>query len=173
MGSHPNLSWRAAYEWDILPIMSYETDETDLRILRQLQADTTPSLDTLAERVALSRNACWRRIKRMEEAGLIRERVAHLDAEKLGLGLAVLVLIRVGVHDPDWLAKFQAVVAAMPEIQGAHRMTGELDYVLRVRVRDVADYDRFYKALIGRVQMADISASFVMEDIKDTTALPI
>ncbi len=153
--------------------MTHVLDETDRRILRQLQVDTTPSLDMLAERVALSRNACWRRIRRLEEAGVIRERVAHLDAALLGLGLSVLVMIRVGTHDQTWLSKFQAVVAAMPEIQGAHRMAGDLDYVLRVRVRDVADYDRFYKALISRVQMADISASFVMEDIKDTTALPI
>ena len=148
-------------------------DEIDRRILRQLQCDTTLSLDALAERVSLSRNACWRRIRRMEADGIIRERVAHLDAARLGLGLSVLSLIRVGAHEPAWLAKFQAVVAAMPEIQGAHRMTGDLDYVLRVRVRDMADYDRFYKALIGRVGVADISASFVMEDIKDTTALPI
>lgn len=153
--------------------MTIALDETDRAILRQLQVDTTPSLDALSERVALSRNACWRRVRRLEAAGVIRERVAHLDASLLGLGLSVLVLIRVGNHDPAWLAKFQAVVASMPEIQGAHRMTGDLDYVLRVRVRDVADYDRFYKALIARVQMADISASFVMEDIKDTTALPI
>lgn len=148
-------------------------DETDRRILRELQIDTTASLDALSDKVSLSRNACWRRIKRLEEAGVIRERVAHLDAGLLGLGLSVLVMIRVGTHDQTWLSKFQAVVAAMPEIQGAHRMTGDLDYVLRVRVADVADYDRFYKALIARVQMADISASFVMEDIKDTTALPI
>lgn len=148
-------------------------DETDRRILRHLQVDTTPSLDRLADQVSLSRNACWRRIKRLEEVGVIRERVAHLDAGLLGLGLSVLVMIRVGNHDQTWLSKFQAVVASMPEIQGAHRMTGDLDYVLRVRVADVTDYDRFYKALISRVQMADISASFVMEDIKDTTALPI
>ena len=153
--------------------MALDIDEMDRRILRQLQADATPSLDVLAERVGLSRNACWRRIRRLDEAGVIRERVAHLDAGLLGLGLSALVMIRVGTHDTAWLAKFQSVVAAMPEIQGAHRMTGDLDYVLRVRVADVADYDRFYKALISRVQMADISASFVMEDIKDTTALPI
>lgn len=153
--------------------MTDKIDETDRRILRELQIDTTASLDALADKVSLSRNACWRRIKRLEEAGVIRERVAHLDAGRLGLGLSVLVMIRVGNHDQGWLSKFQAVVASMPEIQGAHRMTGDLDYVLRVRVADVADYDRFYKALIGRVQMADISASFVMEDIKDTTALPI
>lgn len=153
--------------------MVENVDEFDRRILRQLQMDTTPSLDTLAERVGLSRNACWRRIRRLEELGVIRERVAHLDPGLLGLGLSVLVMIRVGNHDEGWLSRFQTVVASMPEILGAHRMTGDLDYVLRVRVADVAGYDRFYKALIGRVQMADISASFVMEDIKDTTALPI
>lgn len=148
-------------------------DETDRAILRELQRDTTASLDALSERVSLSRNACWRRIRRLEAAGVVRERVAHLDARSLGLGLAVIVMIRVGTHDPEWLARFGKAVAAMPEIQGAHRMSGDLDYVLRVRVRDVADYDRFYKALIARIPMADISASFVMEDIKDTTALPI
>ncbi|TFL20127.1 Lrp/AsnC family transcriptional regulator [Jannaschia formosa] len=148
-------------------------DETDRRILRALQVDAGQSLDVLSERVHLSRNACWRRVKRLEEAGVIRARVAVLDAASLGLGLAVFVLIRVGAHEPGWLERFQAAVAAMPEIQGAHRMTGELDYVLRVRVRDVADYDRFYKALIARVPVADISASFVMEDIVDRTALPV
>ncbi|MGB3555920.1 MAG: Lrp/AsnC family transcriptional regulator [Jannaschia sp.] len=153
--------------------MISKLDETDRRILRQLQKDTTPSLDALAEAVALSRNACWRRVRRLEETGVIRSRVAHLDAAALGLGLAVFVLIRVGSHEPGWLDRFQKAVASMPEIQGAHRMTGELDYVLRVRVADVADYDRFYKALIARVPIADVSASFVMEDIKDTTELPI
>ncbi len=153
--------------------MVLEVDETDLRILRQLQTDTTLSLDALSDRVALSRNACWRRIRRLDEAGVIRERVAHLDAAKLGLGLSVLVMIRAGSHDPGWLNRFQSAVAAMPEIQGAHRMSGDLDYVLRVKVRDVSDYDRFYKALISKVLVADISASFVMESIKDTTALPI
>ncbi|UWQ17694.1 Lrp/AsnC family transcriptional regulator [Jannaschia sp. M317] len=153
--------------------MRPEIDQIDRRILRLLQKDTTFSLDQLADRVALSRNACWRRVRRMEEAGVIRARVAHLNPDALGLGLAVFVLIRVGQHESGWLDRFQQAVAAMPEIQGAHRMTGDLDYVLRVRVADVADYDRFYKALIARVPIADISASFVMEDIKDTTELPI
>ncbi|GIT92837.1 ArsR family transcriptional regulator [Jannaschia pagri] len=150
-----------------------DIDETDRRILRVLQKDTTLSLDALADMVALSRNACWRRVRRMEEAGIITARVAHLNASALGLGLTVFVMIRAGAHDPDWLSRFQAAIAAMPEIQGAHRMTGDLDYVLRVRVEDVAGYDRFYKALIARVPVADVSASFVMEDIKDTTELPI
>lgn len=148
-------------------------DETDRRILRILQKDAALSLDALAEQVALSRNACWRRVKRLEEAGIIRGRVAHLDAAKLGLGLTAFVMIRAGGHDPDWLARFHKAVAAMPEVQGAQRMTGDLDYVLRVKVADVAGYDRFYKALIARVPLSDVSASFVMEDIKDTTELPI
>ncbi|WP_371157862.1 Lrp/AsnC family transcriptional regulator [Jannaschia sp. 2305UL9-9] len=153
--------------------MRVELDEHDRRILRSLQKDTTVSLDALAERVTLSRNACWRRIKRLEEAGVIRSRVAHLNPDALGLGLSVFVLIRVGSHEPGWLDQFKAAIAAMPEVQGAHRMTGDLDYVLRVRVADVAGYDQFYKRLIARVPIADVSASFVMEDLKDTTELPV
>ena len=104
---------------------------------------------------------------------MIRERVAHLDAARLGLGLSVLILIRVGAHDPSWLAKFQTVVAAMPEIQGAHRMTGDLDYLIHARVADVEDYGRLYPRLTARVELADISASFVMEEIKLSTSLPL
>jgi Lrp/AsnC family transcriptional regulator len=109
----------------------------------------------------------------LESAGVIRGRVALLDPDAVGLGLAVFVMVRTNRHDPDWLANFKAAVQQFPEIQGAHRMSGDLDYVLRVRVRDVGDYDRFYQRLIARVELADVSASFVMEDLKDTTALPI
>ncbi|WP_109562544.1 Lrp/AsnC family transcriptional regulator [Jannaschia seohaensis] len=153
--------------------MTLELDEMDRRILRALQSDAAQGLEALSERVHLSRNALWRRVKRLEEAGVIRGRVAVLDPAALGLGLSVFVMIRAGSHEPGWLERFQAAVTSLPEIQGAHRMTGELDYVLRVRVRDVADYDRFYKALIARVPVADVSASFVMEDIVDRTTLPI
>ncbi|UWQ22348.1 Lrp/AsnC family transcriptional regulator [Jannaschia sp. W003] len=153
--------------------MTHSLDETDRRILRVLQRDAASSLDRIAEDVALSRNACWRRIRRMEDAGVIRGRVALLDAGKVGLGLAAFVMIRAGRHDADWLDRFARAVRAMPEIQGAHRMSGDLDYVLRVRVRDMADYDRFYRALIARVPIADVSASFVMEDLVDGTALPV
>ena len=159
--------------WDNILRMNIKIDEIDRKILRFLQKDASRSLDALAEEVALSRNACWRRVRRMEETGVIRARVALLDPVPLGLGLSVVVMIRVGSHEPGWLERFQRAVAAMPEIQGAHRMTGDLDYILRVRVADVADYDRFYKALIARVPIADVSASFVMEDIKDTTELPL
>ncbi|MEM9795931.1 MAG: Lrp/AsnC family transcriptional regulator [Pseudomonadota bacterium] len=153
--------------------MRDNVDAIDRRILRELQIDASLSLDVLAERVALSRNACWRRIRKLEADGVILARVAHLDPQRLGLGLSVLVMIRAGQHDPAWLANFQNGVVTMPEVLGAHRMTGDLDYVLRVRVADMAGYDAFYKRLISKVPIADVSASFVMEDIKDTTALPI
>ena len=153
--------------------MSENLDEIDLRLLRCLQEDASISMDELAGRANLSRNACWRRVKRMEERGAIRRRVALVDPEAVGLGLSVFVVIRTNAHEKDWLGKFEEAVRTLPEIQGAHRMSGDIDYVLRLRVASVKDYDRFYQRLIAKVPIADISASFVMEDIKDTTALPI
>ena len=147
-------------------------DQTDRRILSVLQRDAAISMDALSDAVHLSRNACWRRVRLMEEAGVITGRVALVNPEALDLGLSVFVMIRTASHDPDWLAQFEAAVKALPEIIGAHRMSGELDYVLRVRVGSVQDYDRFYQRLIARVPVAEISASFVMDDIKDTTVLP-
>ncbi|MEM7291716.1 MAG: Lrp/AsnC family transcriptional regulator, partial [Pseudomonadota bacterium] len=114
-----------------------------------------------------------RRIKQLENDQVIESKVALVNAEALELGLLVFVMIRALGHEPGWLAKFKSAVATMPEIIGAHRMSGDLDYVLRVRVRDVKSYDNFYQRLIAKVPIADLSASFVMEDIKDTTALPL
>lgn len=148
-------------------------DEIDLKILKNLQQDASLSVDLLADKVVLSRNACWRRVKRLEADGVIRAKVALLNAEKLDLDLMVYVLVRTHDHEPDWLEKFKSAVRLMPEIVGAHRMSGDLDYVLRVRVRDVKAYDRFYQRLISKVSISEVSASFVMEDIKDTTGLPI
>lgn len=147
-------------------------DQTDRRILSVLQRDSSLSMDEIAEAVHLSRNACWRRIKAMEENGTIRSRVALVDPKALDLPLTVFAMIKTNQHDPDWLLKFERAVTEMQEIVGAHRMSGDLDYILRVRVGSVADYDRFYQRLIARVPISDISASFVMQDIKDTTALP-
>lgn len=152
--------------------MMENLDQTDRRILSVLQRDAAISMDALSDAVHLSRNACWRRVRLMEEAGVITGRVALVNPEALDLGLSVFVMIRTASHDPDWLAQFEAAVKALPEIIGAHRMSGELDYVLRVRVGSVQDYDRFYQRLIARVPVAEISASFVMDDIKDTTVLP-
>ena len=153
--------------------MSVKLDEADLRILRCLQSDASVSMDELAAKANLSRNACWRRVKQLEERQVIRGRVALIDPDAVDLGLSVFVIIRTSAHEKDWLGKFEEAVRTLPEIQGAHRMTGDIDYVLRLRVPNVKGYDRFYKRLIAKVPISEISASFVMDDIKDTTALPI
>lgn len=145
----------------------------DKAILRALQQDAGLTTDALADVIGLSRNACWRRVKALEEAGIIRSRVALVDPEAVDLGLEVMVLVRTSEHAADWAEKFRSVVRTFPEITGAFRMSGDLDYVLRVRVRDVKAYDRFYQRLTEKLRLSDISASFVMEEIKNTTALPI
>jgi Lrp/AsnC family transcriptional regulator len=150
-----------------------EIDGTDRRILGELQRDGTLSVDQLSERINLSRNACWRRVKRLEKDGIIAGRVALVDAEKLGLGLQVMIMIRTNNHERDWLENFRKAVAVFPEITGVYRMTGDLDYVLRARVADVKAYDRLYQRLIEKVPLSDVSASFVMEEIKETTAVPV
>lgn len=148
-------------------------DDIDRRLLDLLQRDSSQSVDQLAERVNLSRNACWRRVKRLEAEAVIQKRVAIIDPAAVGLGLQVYVLIKTNDHSANWLTTFRRAVREMPEIVAAQRMTGDLDYVLRVRVADVAAYDHFYQRLIEKVQIADVSASFVMEDVKDTTSLPL
>jgi Lrp/AsnC family transcriptional regulator len=150
-----------------------EIDEFDLKIIRELQRDATLTVEMLGEKVNLSRNAAWRRLKRLEDEGYLLRRVAIADAEKLDLGLAVVILVRTGSHEPDWLARFRAAVVSMPEIISVWRMSGDLDYVLRARVRDMKGYDRLYQRLIAKVPLADVSASFVMEEIKETTELPV
>jgi len=148
-------------------------DNYDHIILTELQKDASVSMDALSERVNLSRNACWRRVRQLEESGVIQAKVALVNPDKVGLGLTVFVLIKTNQHGPEWLKKFENAVKSTPEIIGAYRMTGDLDYVLRARVADVKSYDQFYQRLTNQVPIADISASFVMEDIVDTTELPI
>lgn len=153
--------------------MSGKLDSIDRRLLAELQLDATLTVDQLSERLGLSRNACWRRVKLLEEQGVITGRVALVDAEKVGLGLSVVVIIRTSNHDPDWLRKFREAVVSLPEITGVYRMSGDLDYVLRARVADVKSYDRLYQRLIAKVPLSDVSASFVMEEIKETTVVPV
>ncbi|WP_368187900.1 Lrp/AsnC family transcriptional regulator [Aestuariibius sp. HNIBRBA575] len=148
-------------------------DTIDRQILQQLQRDADQSLESLGDVVGLSRNACWRRIKALEASGMIRKRVALLDAAALGLGLSVCIQIHAARHDAAWLRDFARAVRTIPEIQGAYRMTGDLDYLIMARVADVADYDRLYQQLIEKIDMSDVSASFVMEELKDTTELPL
>jgi Lrp/AsnC family transcriptional regulator len=150
-----------------------EMDGKDRRILAELQRDAGQSIEVLATKVNLSRNACWRRIKTLEERGIIRARVALLNPEKLNLGLTAFIAIRTAQHNQAWLDRFSAAVRDIPEITGAFRTTGETDYMLQAVVSDIAGYDRLYKRLIARVPLTDVSAFFVMEKVKETTALPL
>jgi Lrp/AsnC family transcriptional regulator len=148
-------------------------DDIDRKILGHLQRDASRSLDELAADVGLSRNACWRRVKRMEDDRLIKQRVALLDARRLNVGLTVFIALKTVEHSPVWLDKFSKAVRDIPEIVGVYRMTGDIDYLLIAVIPDVAAYDGLYKRLIDKVPLADVSSSFVMEEIKATTALPL
>ena len=148
-------------------------DSIDRRLLGELQRDSAQSLEELGEKVGLSRNASWRRIRALEEQGVIKKRVALLDPETMGLPLTVFLMVKTREHNADWLEKFSRATRAMPEILGVYRMSGEPDYLIRARVADMPAYDRLYKRLIDKVELSDVSASFVMEEIKETTALPL
>ena len=149
-------------------------DKIDRQILTLLQADASVPIQQIAEQVGLSVNPCWRRIRQMEEAGVIRGRVALVSPEKVGLGLTVYVRVKTNQHSAAWAKKLNEVIAAMPEILECHRIGGDVDYLLKVVVEDMAGYDRTYKELIGRLpSLADVSALFSMERLKSATALPI
>jgi len=148
-------------------------DAIDKALLRSLQDDATRPVAELAVLVNLSVNACWRRIKRFEEQGVIRSRVALLDPEHLGLQLTAFVLVRTNQHNPEWLQSFADGVAAIPEVVEFYRLSGDIDYLLKIRLKDIDDYDRVYKTLITTVPIADVSSSFAMEEMKYTTAIPV
>ncbi|WP_415005896.1 Lrp/AsnC family transcriptional regulator [Aestuariivirga sp.] len=148
-------------------------DDRDNAILRELQRDASLSIEDLASRVNLSRNACWRRVKQLEDTGVIRARVALLDPAKLNLGLTAFIAIRTSAHDQTWLDRFSAAVKDIPEITGVYRTTGETDYMLQAVVPDMQGYDRLYKRLIAKVPLTDVSSFFVMEKVKETTELPL
>jgi Lrp/AsnC family transcriptional regulator len=148
-------------------------DAIDKKILNCLQEDATLSVADLAQRVGLSTTPCWRRIQKLDAAGVIRKRVALLDGEALNVGVTVFVSVRTDQHSAEWLDRFAAAVRDMPEVVEFYRMSGDIDYLLRVVVPDIAAYDRFYKRLIERVPLSDVSSSFAMEQIKYTTALPL
>jgi Lrp/AsnC family transcriptional regulator len=148
-------------------------DQTDREILACLQADATMPVAEIARRVGLSSTPCWRRIQKLEESKIIRGRVALLDSRKLNVGMTAFVSIRTNQHSLAWLETFAAAVREMPEVVELYRMSGEIDYLLRVVVPDIDAYDRFYKKLIARIELSDVSSSFAMEQIKYTTALPL
>ena len=148
-------------------------DKTDRALLRWLQQDATLSVAALAERVNLSTSPCWRRIQALETAGYIRKRVALLNREPLELGVDVFVFIKTNEHNDEWLDHFTTTVIDMPEVMEAYRMSGDIDYLLRVVVADIQAYDQFYRRLVSRVRLADVSSGFAMERLKYTTELPI
>ncbi|MFY0692075.1 MAG: Lrp/AsnC family transcriptional regulator [Paracoccaceae bacterium] len=148
-------------------------DTYDRKILRQLQRDSDRSVEVLSEEIGLSRNATWRRIKRLEEAGVLTGKVALVDPERVGLHLVVFISIKTDRHDADWARSFAEVTRSFPEILGVYRTSGTQDYLIRARVSDVQAYDRLYQRLIARLDLKDVSASFVMEEIKETTELPV
>ncbi len=148
-------------------------DQNDRNILRALQQDASLSLENLAAKLSLSTNACWRRIKRMEADGIIERRVAIVQPESVGLGMTAFVAVKTNDHSDKWLEKFAAAASSIDELVEFYRMAGEVDYMLKFLVRDMADYDRVYKRLIKAVSLSDVSASFAMERIKYTTAVPV
>jgi Lrp/AsnC family transcriptional regulator, cysteine-sensing transcriptional activator len=147
-------------------------DIIDRKILNHLQKDNRIAANELAELVGCSRTACWRRIKSLEEAGIIKANVALLDRSKIGLPVTVFVNVRTGSHELGWLENFARAVELFPEITEFYRMSGDVDYLLKVVVPDIAAYDNFYRRLIEAVPLSDVSSNFAMEEIKFTTALP-
>ncbi len=148
-------------------------DVLDRRILAALQRDANLSIGELGERIGLSTTPCWKRLRRLEDEGYIEKRVAILDRAKVGLPVTVFVSIRTNQHDEAWLSEFAKVTAAFPEIVELYRMSGEVDYLMKVIVPDIEGYDRFYKRLIRAVELSDVSSAFAMEQIKCTTEVPI
>lgn len=148
-------------------------DKWDKKILSLLQKDASLTAQEVADRVGLSKAPCWRRIQRLHESGVIRQTVALLDARKLNVGTTVFVTIKAASHSAGWFERFVKVVRDLPEVTELHRMSGDVDYLLRVVVPDIEGYDRVYKKLIASLEMLDVSASFSLETIKATTALPL
>jgi Lrp/AsnC family transcriptional regulator len=148
-------------------------DDLDRNILSLLQQDATLPLDEIARRVGASKTPVWNRIRKMRASGLIRAEVAILDPDKLGLESCFFVLIRTSQHDADWLDRFLRAVQARPEVIEAHRLAGDIDYILKVRVPNARAYDAFYRALIKEASIFNVTSVLSMEEIKNTTALPV
>ena len=148
-------------------------DAIDRKILAVLQKDASLSVAEVGSRVGLSSTPCWKRIQKLEAEGVIQKRVAVVDPEKIGLGVTVFVAIETGDHSEDWLGRFAEAVRTMPEVMEFYRMAGDVDYMLRVVVRDMQSYDAFYKKLIAAVPLKNVTSRFAMERVKSTTALPI
>jgi len=150
-----------------------DLDDRDRGILAILQVDAMTPVAEIAERIGLSTTPCWRRIQRLERDGVIRRRVALLDAAALNVPVSVFVAVRTNQHTAAWLERFRRAIDDIPEIVEAYRMSGEIDYLLRVVVPDIAGYDVVYKQLIEKIELADVTSSFSMEELKHTSSLPL
>lgn len=148
-------------------------DAIDRKILAILQRDSSLSVAEIAERVGLSATPCWRRIRNLQEAGVIEREAAILNPEKMNVGVTVFVNIRTTQHNIDWFERFAGVVAKIDEVVEFYRMSGDVDYLLRIVVPDIAAYDAVYQRLIAEIELSDVTSSFAMERIKHTTALPL
>ncbi|MEX5728139.1 Lrp/AsnC family transcriptional regulator [Rhodovulum iodosum] len=153
--------------------MAVALDALDRRILRELQADCSQSLEDIARKVGSSKTPVWNRIRKMREAGVIAAETVLLSPEALGLEACFFVLVRTSEHDADWQARFLSVLQARPEVLEAHRLAGDIDYILKIRVANARAYDSFYQALIAEVRVFEITALLSMEEIKSTTVLPV
>jgi Lrp/AsnC family transcriptional regulator len=153
--------------------MSVQLDATDRKILFELQADASQSLDEIARKVGASKTPVWNRIKKLREKGVIKQQTVLLDAEALGLEACFFVLIRTSEHEADWQSKFLRTLKERPEVLEAHRLAGDIDYILKVRVKNAKAYDAFYKALISEVRIFNVTALLSMEEIKSTTMLAL
>jgi Lrp/AsnC family transcriptional regulator len=148
-------------------------DNMDIKILTILQEDSTLPVAEIGKKVGLSTTPCWRRIQKLEQDGVIERRVALLNPKAVGAGVTVFVSITTNQHNAAWLERFDTVIRGFPEIVEAYRMSGHVDYLLRVVVPDIESYDRFYKAFISQIELTDVSSAFAMEQIKFTTAMPL
>jgi Lrp/AsnC family transcriptional regulator len=153
--------------------MDVRIDELDRKILRTMQADAGQSLDEIAKEVGSSKTPVWNRIRKLREAGIIGQQTVMLDAEALGFEACFFVLIRTSEHEADWQAKFLKALMDRDEVQEAHRLAGDIDYILKVRVKNARAYDVFYQALISEVRVFNVTALLSMEEIKSTVALPL
>ena len=148
-------------------------DRKDKAILEALQKDAAMAVGDIADQIGLSKSACWRRIQALEDDGVISARVTLLNPEKLGLDLTVYTMIRTHEHTQQWFDEFYAMVTVMPNVMEVHRLSGDVDYLIRAVVPNVRSYDEMYKEMIAKVNLFDVSSSFSMETIKYTTALPL
>lgn len=153
--------------------MAVRLDEMDRKILAQLQDDASQSLDDIARKVGSSKTPVWNRIRKMKELGVIGRQTVLLDAEALGLEACFFVLIRTSEHEAEWQRRFLGALRARPEVLEAHRLAGDIDYILKVRVKNARAYDQFYQALISEVRIHNVTALLSMEEIKSTTLLPL